>query len=68
VRPKEAHNLKTRESQRRVPVGEALTKKIMEQKEAEGKTGEDLIFPNTTETAPPSVVAPSFYIPIVHSA
>jgi integrase len=52
VRPKEAHNLKTKESQRRVPVGEDLTKKIMERKEAEGKTGEDLIFPNTTETDP----------------
>jgi integrase len=57
VRPKD-HNLKTREhklktieSQRRVPVGEALTKKIMERKE-EGKTGEDLIFPNTTESHP----------------
>jgi integrase len=52
VRPKTAHKLKTKESQRRVPVGEALTKKIMEQKEAEGKTGEDLIFPNTTEADP----------------
>jgi integrase len=52
VRPKDGHNLKTKESQRRVPVGEALTKKIMERKEAEGKTGEDLIFPNTTETDP----------------
>jgi integrase len=59
VRPKEGHNLKTREhklktieSQRRVPVSEALTKKIMEQKEAEGRTGEDLIFPNTTESDP----------------
>jgi integrase len=52
VRPKERHNLKTKESQRRVPVGEALTKKIMEQKEAEGRTGEDLIFPNTTESDP----------------
>ena len=52
VRPKEGHKLKTVESQRRVPVGEALTKKIMEQKEAEGKTGEDLIFPNTTESDP----------------
>jgi integrase len=52
VRPKEGHKLKTIESQRRVPVGEALTKKIMEWKEEEGKTGEDLIFPNTTETDP----------------
>jgi integrase len=52
VRPKEAHNLKTKESQRRVPVDEDLTKKIMERKEAEGKTGEDLIFPNTTEIDP----------------
>jgi integrase len=61
VRPKEGHELKTREhklktreSQRRVPVGEDLTKKIMERKEAEGKTGEDLIFPNTTEADPDS--------------
>jgi integrase len=58
VRPKDhklktrVHKLKTIESQRRVPVGEALTKKIMEQKEAEGKAGEDLIFPNTTESDP----------------
>jgi integrase len=60
VRPKEGqevkareHKLKTVESQRRVPVGEALTKKIMEQKEAEGKSSEDLIFPNaTTESEP----------------
>jgi integrase len=52
VRPKEAHNLKTKESQRRVPVGEDLTKKIIERKEAEGKTGENLIFPNTTEIDP----------------
>ena len=52
VRPKTAHNLKTKESQRRVPVGEELTKKIMERREAEGKVGEDLIFPNTTETDP----------------
>jgi integrase len=36
VRPKEAHNLKTRESQRRMPVGEWLTKKIVDRKEAEG--------------------------------
>jgi integrase len=48
------HKLKTRESQRRVPVDEDLTKKIMERKEAEGKTGEDLIFPNTTEADPDS--------------
>jgi integrase len=54
VRPKEGHELKTRESQRRVPVDEDLTKKIMERKEAEGKTGEDLIFPNTTEADPDS--------------
>jgi integrase len=59
VRPKEGqevktreHKLKTAESQRRVPVGEALTKKIMERKEAEGKSSDDLIFPNTTETDP----------------
>jgi integrase len=52
VRPKEGHNLKTKESQRRVPVGEDLTKKIMERKEAGGKTGEGLIFPNTTEIDP----------------
>jgi integrase len=52
VRAKEGHNLKTKESQRRVPVGEDLTKRIMERKEAEGKTGEDLIFTNTTEVDP----------------
>jgi integrase len=52
VRPKAAHNLKTKESQRRVPVGEDLTKRIVERKEVEGKTGEDLIFPNTTEIDP----------------
>jgi integrase len=44
---KREHNLKSKKSQRRVPVDEDLTKKIMEQKEALGKTGEDLIFPNT---------------------
>jgi integrase len=49
---KREHNLKSKKSQRRVPVDEDLTKKIMERKEAEGKTGEDLIFPNTTETDP----------------
>jgi integrase len=59
VRPKEGqevkareHKLKTAESQRRVPVGADLTKKIMERKEAEGKTSADLIFPNTTESDP----------------
>jgi integrase len=52
VRPKEGHHLKTKDSQRRIPVGEALTKKMTECKEAEGKTGEDLIFPNTTESDP----------------
>ena len=30
------HDLKSRKSQRRVPVGEDLTKRIMERKEAEG--------------------------------
>jgi len=59
VRPKEGqevqkreHKLKTIDSQRRVPVTEALTKAVMERKEAEGKTNADLIFPNTTETDP----------------
>ena len=47
VRPKAGHNLKTKESQRVVPVGEWLTKKVLEQKKAEGKQNEDLIFPNT---------------------
>jgi integrase len=50
VRPKVAHKLKTRESQRRVPVGEALTKKIMEQKETEGKTGSSRTRPKPTPT------------------
>ena len=60
VRPKEGqevksreHKLKTVESQRRVPVSEALTKKIMEQKEVEGKSSEDLIFPNATTESDP---------------
>jgi integrase len=48
------HKLKTVESQRRVPVGADLTKKIMERKDAEGKSSADLIFPNTTETDPDS--------------
>lgn len=58
VRPKEGrevvreHDLKSRKSQRRVPVDEDLTKRIMERKEAEGKAGGDLIFPNTTEVDP----------------
>jgi integrase len=52
VRPKEVHNLKSKAAQRRVPVSEDLTKKIMERREAEGKTSEDLIFPNTTEVDP----------------
>jgi integrase len=47
VRPKNGHNLKTRESQRHVPVPDWLTKKIMEKKSAEKKTDADLIFPNT---------------------
>jgi integrase len=52
VRPKEVHNLKSKAARRRVPVSEDLTKKIMERREAEGKTSEDLIFPNTTEVDP----------------
>jgi integrase len=52
VRPKEVHNLKSKAARRRVPVSEDLTKKIMERREAEGKTSEDLIFPNTTEDDP----------------
>jgi integrase len=47
VRPKAGHSLKTKESQRVVPVGEWLTKKVLEQKKVEGKQNEDLIFPNT---------------------
>jgi integrase len=47
VRPKEGHTLKTKESQRVVPVGEWLTKKVLEQKKAEGKRDGDVIFPNT---------------------
>jgi integrase len=51
VRPKAGHNLKTKESQRAVPVGEWLTKRIMEQKKTEGKQNDDLIFPNTKGAA-----------------
>ncbi len=47
VRPKNGHNLKTQESQRVVPVGEWLTKKVLERMKSEGKKAEDLIFPNT---------------------
>jgi integrase len=47
VRSKDGHNLKTKESQRQVPVPAWLTKKIMEKRAAEKKTDEDLIFPNT---------------------
>jgi integrase len=46
VRPKAGHTLKTKEAQRRIPVGEWLTKKIMEKKVKESKTDQDLIFPN----------------------
>lgn len=47
VRPKNGHNLKTKESQRDVPVPDWLTKKIMEKKASEKKNDEDLVFPNT---------------------
>lgn len=47
VQPRNGHNLKTKESQRHVPVPEWLTKKIMEKKKAESRSDEDLIFPNT---------------------
>ena len=46
VAPKNGHNLKTAESRRIVPVGEWLTKKIVEKKKLEGRKDEDLIFPN----------------------
>lgn len=45
VKPKDDHNLKTKESQRAVPVGEWLTKKVMGRKAALGRTDDDLIFP-----------------------
>jgi integrase len=45
VQPKKGHNLKTEESQRRVPVHESITKKIMERMKAQKKTAADLIFP-----------------------
>ncbi|SRR6266851_8299707 len=45
ARPKNGHNLKTTESQRRVPVGEWLTKKVMEKKAADDRKDSDLIFP-----------------------
>lgn len=47
VRPKNGHKLKTEKSQRVVPVGEWLTKKLMEKKKKESKTDNDLIFPNS---------------------
>jgi integrase len=47
IRPKEGHKLKTKGSQRSVPVGEWLTRKVLEQKKAEGKRDGDVIFPNT---------------------
>jgi integrase len=48
VRPKENHNLKTTGSRRDVPVGEWLTKNIMERKNTEKKQDTDLIFPGKT--------------------
>jgi integrase len=45
VKPTEGHKLKTEKAQRQVPVGEWLTKKVMEQKAAEGKKDSDLVFP-----------------------
>jgi integrase len=46
VRAKEHHDLKTAGSKRDVPVGEWLTRKIMDRKKAEGKQDSDLIFPS----------------------
>jgi integrase len=45
VKPKNGHNLKTKESQRVVPVGEWLTKKIMDRKAANNRKDSDLVFP-----------------------
>ena len=45
VKPKNSHNLKTRQSQRVVPVGEWLTKKIMDRKAANNRKDSDLVFP-----------------------
>lgn len=47
VRPKNGHNLKTKESQRSVPAPEWLTKRIMNKKKTEDAKDDDLIFPNT---------------------
>jgi integrase len=45
VRPKPNHPLKNEQSQRIVPVGEWLTKKIMDRKTANNRSDSDLIFP-----------------------
>lgn len=45
VQPRDGHNLKTKQSQRHVPVPEWLTKKIMEKKNTQNLTDKDLIFP-----------------------
>ncbi|MGC1493357.1 MAG: site-specific integrase [Candidatus Acidiferrum sp.] len=45
ARPKNGHNLKTKESQRVIPVGEWLTRKVMERKAADNRKESDLIFP-----------------------
>jgi integrase len=44
VKPKSGHNLKTKESQRVVPVGEWLTQKVMERKAAQEHKDSDLVF------------------------
>jgi integrase len=46
VRPKAGHTLKTRESQRVVPVPEWLTKRVLDQKTRDGKHNDDLVFPS----------------------
>jgi integrase len=45
VRPTEGHKLKTEKAQRQIPVAEWLTKKVVEQKIAEGRKDSDLVFP-----------------------
>src|SRR6266436_127553 len=45
VRPTDGHNLKNEESQRVIPVGEWLTKKIMERKVEQRRKESDLVFP-----------------------
>jgi integrase len=45
VRPTNGHSLKTKESQRVIPVGEWLTKKIMQRKIKYDRKDSDLVFP-----------------------